>query len=162
MGDSQGTLDMLTSDLERVWNSEYFCPMKERREEFRDIHKRCWTQICRSEGFDIDEFPLGCLRTQYAPLLDFEEVEGDKLVKMANHAILEYNDKESSVFKYEFLKIEKVTFLGDAERQTQYLMTVKVRNLTLRTIETFQITGAIKYCYPPEFIISLCRPKKEV
>ncbi|OIT21120.1 protein phloem protein 2-like a10 [Nicotiana attenuata] len=49
MGDSQGTLDMLTSDLERVWNSEYFCPMKERREEFRDIHKRCWTQICRSE-----------------------------------------------------------------------------------------------------------------
>lgn len=82
-------------------------------------------------------------------------------MELANSAILEYNEKESNVFKYKILKIEKVNY--SAATYYQYWMTVKVLNLTLVTpIETFQIHAGMSTVDANDKLIYCCRPKEEV
>ncbi|KAM3327800.1 hypothetical protein P3S68_033262 [Capsicum galapagoense] len=61
-------------------------------------------------GFDIDKYPGDAKAAVYIPYLDFEN-EVDMLMELANHAIeQDYNNRETSVYKYKVLYIEKVNF----------------------------------------------------
>ncbi|WMV54942.1 hypothetical protein MTR67_048327, partial [Solanum verrucosum] len=62
------------------------------------------------------------------------------------------------VFKYKVMKIEKVNC---CEATSTYWMTVKVSNLTLGSIETFQIHAGMRWVTNDK-IIFCCRPKEEV
>ncbi|KAK4725994.1 hypothetical protein R3W88_030911 [Solanum pinnatisectum] len=79
-------------------------------------------------------------------------------MKLANRAIEEYNEKQTMyVFKYKVLKIEKANYMISGYEQ--YLMTVKVLNLTLVTpIKTFYIHVARRIPDRFEEILS-CNPK---
>ncbi|XP_059287562.1 uncharacterized protein LOC132040887 [Lycium ferocissimum] len=75
---------------------------------------------------------------------------------LAKHAIQDYNNTVNDDYKYKVMWIEKVNyFVGEGR---EFLMTVKVENLTLRTpIETFQI-----HAYRgrnEENVARLCRKK---
>ncbi|XP_009795064.1 uncharacterized protein LOC107801028 [Nicotiana tabacum] len=143
---------------EDLWNDDDFMPKgasMEHRDLFRKIYSRYFRQICETDGFDIDIYPGEAKAATYIPYLDLEE-KTDMLMELANHAIQEYNNKETSVYKYEVLCIEKVNFIWAECRE--FFLTVKVNNLTLRTpLETFQIHA---YKGPhEENIVRLCRQK---
>ncbi|WMV56852.1 hypothetical protein MTR67_050237 [Solanum verrucosum] len=79
------------------------------------------------------------------------------MMKLANRAIEEYNEKQDNVFMYKVLKIEKANFMISGYEQ--YFMTVKVLNLTLVTpIETFYIHVDRRIPDRFEEILS-CNPK---
>ncbi|KAG5604549.1 hypothetical protein H5410_026041 [Solanum commersonii] len=107
-------------------------------------------------GFDFDDFPGG--EVQIEPILNVkDDVDFGIMMKLANRAIQEYNEKEHNVFKYKVLKIEKANcMIGGYE---QYFMTVKVLNLTIGTsIETFYINVARRIPDRFEEVLS-CNPK---
>ncbi|XP_060185707.1 uncharacterized protein LOC132615145 [Lycium barbarum] len=111
--------------------------------------------------FDIDDYPPSCYRAHLGPLPPFDDFMGEAelLMKLANRAIQEYNEKECNVYKYKVLKIEKVNHR--LSMYYTYWMTVNVLNLTLGTsIETFQIHAAMSYVNDDE-VIYCCRPREE-
>ncbi|KAG5604555.1 hypothetical protein H5410_026047 [Solanum commersonii] len=107
-------------------------------------------------GFDFDDFPG--VEVQIEPILNVKDnVDFGIMMKLANRAIQEYNEKEHNVFKYKVLEIEKANYMvGGYE---QYFMTVKVLNLTIGTsIETFHINVARRIPDRFEEVLS-CNPK---
>ncbi|KAF3668642.1 putative ubiquitin carboxyl-terminal hydrolase 18-like [Capsicum annuum] len=115
---------------------------------------------CREyyDCFDIDDYFDGRLH----PLRPFKEIGAGKaeiIMELANHAIQEYNEKESNVFKYSVLKIEKVNC--SIALYDTYWMTVIVTNLILVTpIETFQIHAAFT-SFNDDSKVYCCGPKEE-
>ncbi|KAH0747459.1 hypothetical protein KY285_009116 [Solanum tuberosum] len=105
---------------------------------------------------DIDELIHG----RVGPLNPSQNFNGrlELLMELANHFINDYNEKEYNVFKYKVMKIEKVTC---CEVISTYWMTVKVSNLTIGSIETFQIHAGMRWVTNDK-IIFCCRPKEEV
>ncbi|KAH0714718.1 hypothetical protein KY284_007623 [Solanum tuberosum] len=109
---------------------------------------------------DLDTFPGDVEVANTLPsnlnALKEEDKEYQLIMDLAHLAIDEYN-KESILYKYKFLKIEKLNLRLTG--YMEYFMTVKVKNLTLATVyETFQIhTGA----HPADFAkrIFSCLPK---
>ncbi|MCD7453359.1 hypothetical protein HAX54_020657 [Datura stramonium] len=142
-----------------LWNDEDFLPKgasEQHRDAFIQIYQRYFRQIVNSDGFDIDKYPGDAKAAVYIPYLDFEK-EADMLMELANHAIdQDYNNRETSVYKYKVSYIENVNFFLAECRE--FFMTVKVINLTLSSaIETFQIHA---YKGPhEENIVRLCRKK---
>ncbi|XP_009596586.1 uncharacterized protein [Nicotiana tomentosiformis] len=141
-----------------VWDDDAFIPegaSEKHRVIFRRIYRKYFLQIFASDGFDIDIYPGKAKAAMLIPYLDFEK-EIDLLMELANHAIQDYNSKETNVYKYEVLYVEKVNFILAECRE--FFMTVKVKNLTLRSPkETFQIHA---YKGPDgENIVCLCRRK---
>ncbi|KAM3327801.1 putative protein isoform X1 [Capsicum galapagoense] len=125
------------------------------RDAFIQIYQRYFRQLANSDGFDIDKYPGDAKAAACIPYLDFEK-EVDMLMELANHAIeQDYNNRETSVYKYKVLYIEKVFFLSEYR---EFFMTVKVRNETLEgAVETFQIHA---YKGPHgENIVRLCRKR---
>ncbi|OIT37536.1 hypothetical protein A4A49_10478 [Nicotiana attenuata] len=109
-----------------------------------------------SVGFDIDIYPGDAKAATYIPYLDFEKEIG-MLMELANHAIEDYNNRETTVYKYKVLCIEKVNYLRAKCRE--FFITVEAENLTLRrlAIEAFQIHA---YKGPHgENIVRLCRKR---
>ncbi|KAL3356401.1 hypothetical protein AABB24_017205 [Solanum stoloniferum] len=143
---------------ENLWNDDDFIPKtasKDDRDLFRKIYGRYFRQILQSDGFDIDIYPGDAKAAMYIPYLDFEK-ETDLLMELANHAIQDYNNNETNVYKYKVNYVETVNFI--LAECCEFFMTVKVSNLTLRTpIETFQIHA---YKGPhEENVVRLCRKK---
>ncbi|XP_059297023.1 uncharacterized protein LOC132050031 [Lycium ferocissimum] len=146
------------ADENNVWNDDDFIPKAssvEHRDQFRKLYARYFRQILQTDGFDIDVYPGDAKAAPYIPYLDFEQ-EADMLMELANHAIADYNNKETSVYKYKVAYLEKVNFILAECRE--FFMTVKVINQTLLTpLETFQI-----HAYkgqPEENVVRLCRKK---
>ncbi|KAH0715062.1 hypothetical protein KY284_007967 [Solanum tuberosum] len=123
-------------------------------------HLPIWLAYCRqyrqSHCFDIDDFIDG----RVGPLNPSQNFNGrlELLMELANHSINDYNEKQYNVFKYKVMKIEKVNC---CEATSTYWMTVKVSNLTLGSIETFQIHAGMHWVTNDK-IIFCCRPKEEV
>ncbi|MCE5166899.1 hypothetical protein HAX54_029059, partial [Datura stramonium] len=63
-------------------------------------------------GFDIDIYPGDCEVARHIPYLDFEE-EADMLMELADHAIQDYNNRETTKGWNE------VAHLKGEERSTQ-------------------------------------------
>ncbi|XP_009586931.1 uncharacterized protein [Nicotiana tomentosiformis] len=124
-------------------------------EELLDWQRGLPRRFLFGQGFDIDIYPGKAKAAMFIPYLDFEK-ETDLLMELANHAIQDYNCKETNVYKYEVLYVEKVNFILAECRE--FFMTVKVKNVTLRSPkETFQIHA---YKGPDgENIVRLCRRK---
>ncbi|XP_049404351.1 uncharacterized protein LOC125867817 [Solanum stenotomum] len=130
--------------------------LKEHRPYIDEIRIKYYQQIHESYGFDFYDFPGG--EVQIEPILNVkDDVDFGIMMKLANRAIQEYNEKEHNVFKYKVLKIEKANcMIGGYE---QYFMTVKVLNLTIGTsIETFHINVARRIPDRFEEVLS-CNPK---
>ncbi|XP_060173385.1 uncharacterized protein LOC132604076 isoform X2 [Lycium barbarum] len=143
---------------EVLWDDDVFIPedaLEKHPPIFRRIYRRYFNQICETEGFDIDIYPGDSMAAMYIPYLDFEKEIG-LLMDLAKHAIQEYNNREIDDYKYEVESIEKVNFILAECRE--FFMTVKVKNLTLRTpVETFQIHA---YKGPDvENVVRTCRKK---
>ncbi|KAH0747274.1 hypothetical protein KY285_008931 [Solanum tuberosum] len=111
-------------------------------EDYPPEYLPIWLAYCRqyrqSHCFDIDDFING----RIGPLNPSQNFNGrvELLMELANHSIKDYNEKECNVFKYKVMKIEKVNC---CEATCTYWMTVKVSNLTLGSIETFQIHAVL-------------------
>ncbi|XP_055809048.1 uncharacterized protein LOC129877557 [Solanum dulcamara] len=71
--------------------------------EHRDLFRKIF-------GFDIDFYPGDAKAAIYITYLDFEK-ETDLLMELANHAIQDYNNKETSVYKYSVSYVETVSFI---------------------------------------------------
>ncbi|KAH0754175.1 hypothetical protein KY290_024445 [Solanum tuberosum] len=130
--------------------------LKEHRPYIDQIRIKYYQQIHESYGFDFDDFPG--VEVQIEPILNVKDnVDFGIMMKLANRAIQEYNEKEHNVFKYKVLEIEKANYMvGGYE---QYFMTVKVLNLTIGTsIETFYINVARRIPDRFEEVLS-CNPK---
>ncbi|XP_006356435.1 uncharacterized protein [Solanum tuberosum] len=130
--------------------------LKEHRPYIDQIRIKYFQQIHESYGFDFYDFPGG--EVQIEPILNVkDDADFGIMMKLANRAIQEYNEKELNVFKYKVLKIEKANcMIGGYE---QYFMTVKVLNLTIGTsIETFYINVARRIPDLFEEVLS-CNPK---
>ncbi|WMV53280.1 hypothetical protein MTR67_046665 [Solanum verrucosum] len=129
-------------------------------EDYPPEYLPIWLAYCRqyrqSHCFDIDDFING----RIGPLNPSQNFNGraELLMELANHSIKDYNEKECNVFKYKVMKIEKVNC---CEATCTYWMTVKVSNLTLGSIETFQIHAGMRWVTNDK-IIFCCRPKEEV
>ncbi|CAN4126769.1 unnamed protein product [Withania somnifera] len=118
-----------------LWNDDDFLPKgasEQHPDAFREIYQRYFRDIVNSDGFDIDKYPGDAKAAVYVPYLDFEK-EVDMLMDLANHAIeQDFNNRETSVYKYKVLYIEKVNvFMSECR---EFLMTVKVKNLTRRKL----------------------------
>ncbi|XP_059286739.1 uncharacterized protein LOC132040144 isoform X3 [Lycium ferocissimum] len=145
---------------EVLWDDNVFIPEDGSKHltftfTFRRLYRRYFNQICETEGFDIDIYPGDSMAAMYIPYLDFEKELG-LLMDLAKHGIQEYNNREIDDYKYEVKSVEKVNFILAECRE--FFMTVKVKNLTLRTpVETFQI-----HAYKgPDFenVVRTCRKK---
>ncbi|XP_060171346.1 uncharacterized protein LOC132602534 isoform X3 [Lycium barbarum] len=143
---------------EVLWDDNVFIPEKASEKLpaiFHRIYGRYFNQICETEGFDIDIYPGDSVAAMYIPYLDFDKEIG-LLMDLAEHAIQDYNNREIDDYKYEVESVEKVNFILAECRE--FFMTVKVKNLTLRTpVETFQI-----HAYKgPDFenVVRTCRKK---
>uniref|UniRef100_M1A001 Cystatin domain-containing protein n=1 Tax=Solanum tuberosum TaxID=4113 RepID=M1A001_SOLTU len=108
------------------------------------------------KGFDVDTYPSDAKAAIYTPYLGFEK-EADMLMELAKHAIDDYNNVETNVHKYKVSSIEKVNYIS-TESCREFFITIKVKNLTLRTpLQTFQIHA---YKGPHgENVVILCRRK---
>ncbi|XP_006349870.1 uncharacterized protein [Solanum tuberosum] len=108
------------------------------------------------DGFDVDTYPSDAKAAIYTPYLGFEK-EADMLMELAKHAIDDYNNVETNVHKYKVSSIEKVNYIS-TESCREFFITIKVKNLTLRTpLQTFQIHA---YKGPHgENVVILCRRK---
>ncbi|XP_006342550.1 uncharacterized protein [Solanum tuberosum] len=143
---------------EVLWDDDVFIPAgvsKEHSAILQKVYTKYFSQICETDGFDIDIYPGKSQAAMYIPYLDFEN-ENDLLMDLANQAIQDYNDNKIDGFEYKAEYVEKVNFIMAECRE--FFITVKVRNLTLRTpLVTFQIHA---YKGPnEENVVRLCRRK---
>ncbi|KAK4712456.1 hypothetical protein R3W88_006969 [Solanum pinnatisectum] len=148
---------MTENDSDNIFEGYAIGTLKEHRPLVDQIRKRYCQQIRESYGFDFYDYSDGEVLIE--PILNVkEDVDFGIIIKLANHAILEHNEKEHNVFKNKVLKIEKANVM--IEGYEQYFMTVKVLNLsTLGTcIETFYINVARRIPDHFEEILS-CNPK---
>ncbi|KAH0775102.1 hypothetical protein KY290_012239 [Solanum tuberosum] len=113
----------------------------EHRPYFADIWRRYDAQLQTTNGMDLDTFP-GCSMLVDAYPINMSdpttEEEAMIIYELVDLALDIYNHDESNLFKYKFIKVEKVNtrLTGYAE----FFITVKFLNVTIGTVvETFQI-----------------------
>uniref|UniRef100_M0ZJW9 Cystatin domain-containing protein n=1 Tax=Solanum tuberosum TaxID=4113 RepID=M0ZJW9_SOLTU len=134
--------------------------LPEHRYQFKEIWECYFNQLNSTNGMDLDTFPGDAEVANTLPsnlnALKEEDKEYQLITDLAHLAIDECN-KESILYKYKFLKIEKLNLRLTG--YMEYFMTVKVKNLTLATVyETFQIHAG---AHPADFAkrIFSCLPK---
>ncbi|KAK4727055.1 hypothetical protein R3W88_031972 [Solanum pinnatisectum] len=134
---------------------EEHCP------HFADIWRRYDGQLQTTNGVDLDTFP-GCSMLVDAYLIRMSdtttEEEAMMIYELVDLALEIYNHDESNLFKYKFIKVEKVNtrLTGYAE----FFITVKFLNVTLATVvETFQIYAGQSMCRRHFKRVFSCVPK---
>ncbi|KAG5596556.1 hypothetical protein H5410_037788 [Solanum commersonii] len=170
-GCTEGSRKKMTEDEFYKFIKEgngYLCGRKRGPVNIRDcdvdlpteIWERYFNQLSSTNGMDLDTFPGDAEVANTFPFnlnaFKEEDKEYQLIMDLAELAIEEYN-KESTLYKYKLLKIEKLN--GRLTGYMEYFMTVKVQNLALGTVyETFQVHAG---AHPADFSkrVFSCLPK---